>query len=114
MSHVVGIGTDIAAIERFRRLAHPERVASLYLLPKEWEQSRLAADAPTYLASRFAAKEAVIKACPVRLSPLDFSIEKDGPKPFVVCTRPLPYSFFVSIAHESEYATAAACCVKRS
>ncbi|HVW71526.1 MAG TPA: 4'-phosphopantetheinyl transferase superfamily protein [Candidatus Paceibacterota bacterium] len=114
MGNLVGIGTDIAHIERFRTLSHPERVASLYLLPGEWAQAQAAVDLSTFLASRFAAKEAVIKACPEPLSPLDFSIEKSGVKPIVSPVRPLPYSFLISISHESAYATATACCTERS
>lgn len=107
---ILGIGTDIARIERFRMASFPRRLASFYLSDAEYEALEHSSDLAQSLASRFAAKEAVIKATPEKLAPHDFEILKEGPRPVVRWLRALPYDVHVSIAHESEYATAVAIC----
>ncbi len=60
---VLGIGVDIARLERFRRIAQeaPGGVAARLYTPAELAKCKRA-DGPQYLASRFAAKEAVMKS----------------------------------------------------
>jgi phosphopantetheine--protein transferase-like protein len=108
--HVLGIGTDLAHIERFRAVRHPERLAAFFLSPTEWKMAQMASDLPQVLASRFAAKEAVIKAVPEHMSPLSFEILKEGPKPVVRFITTQPYKVSLSITHERSYAAAVALC----
>lgn len=111
MSSIVGLGVDISSIKRFRHLKHPERVAAFYLSPAEWENLSISADRAQSLASRFAAKEAVIKALPEPVSPLSFEIVKDGLKPAVRWrSAGTPYHVILSISHEDAYACATAIC----
>ncbi|MDD2201229.1 MAG: holo-ACP synthase [Firmicutes bacterium] len=60
--HVLGVGVDIIEIRRFRRIAAmaPSGVARRLYTDEELLDERI--DRPEYLASRFAAKEAVMKA----------------------------------------------------
>lgn len=59
-----GIGTDIVAVARIRRVhaRHGERLAARLLSRTEWDGYLQAADKPRLLAKRFAAKEALAKA----------------------------------------------------
>jgi phosphopantetheinyl transferase (holo-ACP synthase) len=107
---IVGIGTDLVASARFRTLKDPTRVARYYLCEEEITAARASRDAVQYFASRFAAKEAVIKAVPEPTSPLSFKIGYRGAKPAVVWLSPAPYSVHLSISHEGEYACAVAIC----
>jgi holo-[acyl-carrier protein] synthase len=64
---IVGIGTDIVAIARLRRLVdeYGERLVTRLLAPDECAAYRTFCDAPpaaAFLARRFAAKEAAAKA----------------------------------------------------
>ena len=109
---ILGIGADLSSVARFRAIRYPERVASYYVHPQELRAMRTAADFPLALASRFAAKEAVIKASPVEIGPLDFEIVKRGKKPVVVWgSKNFPFSFLVSVSHESDHACAVALCL---
>ena len=59
-----GIGTDIVAVARLRRMweRHGERVLEKLLAPREIDEFAKAADKGRFLAKRFAAKEAFAKA----------------------------------------------------
>ena len=61
-----------------------------------------------YLVSRFAAKEAVIKAYPGKISYHDIEIVKKGTKVQAIFLRKLDHKLysFLSIAHELKYAIA--------
>lgn len=109
---IVGIGTDIVRIQRFRSVARHARIASFFLTEKEWQTVQNTADVAQTLASRFAAKEAVIKALPVPIKPLDFEITKRGVKPEVSFLIDLPYMCYVSIAHEQDVACAISVCME--
>jgi len=113
MQLIFGLGTDIVSIDRFRTLRFPERAASFFLCKEELVGVHASSDPATYLASRFAVKEAVIKSAPVKLSPLDFLVAKSGIKPTILTHESLPYSFLISISHEDHYATAVAICVNK-
>jgi len=63
---ILGVGTDIASIERVRKLS-PKTIARL-LTPKERAYCRRHADPSPRFAGRFAAKEAVLKAMGTGLS----------------------------------------------
>ena len=112
MSTILGIGTDISLGSRFRAARHPARVAAFFLSGREWDALQTAPDIARGLASRFAAKEAVIKSVPVRVRPLDFEITKVNEKPVVSWSNnAFPYQVFVSMSHDSEYAQASAICI---
>jgi holo-[acyl-carrier protein] synthase len=61
---ISGIGTDIVAVVRLRRLyeRYGERVLEKILAPAEWPYFRHSKDSALFLAKRFAAKEAFAKA----------------------------------------------------
>jgi holo-[acyl-carrier protein] synthase len=61
---ISGIGTDIVAIERFRRFVDENKVALLQRIFTERERSLCSArkDSASCYAARFAAKEAFLKA----------------------------------------------------
>ena len=61
---ILGIGADVVEVERVSRLLerYGERFARRVLAPGEWEGYRASPNRHTYLASRFAAKEAFGKA----------------------------------------------------
>jgi holo-[acyl-carrier protein] synthase len=61
---IFGIGTDILKIERIERIyeRHGERFVSHLLMPEELEHFRRQSRAVRFLAMRFAAKEAIVKA----------------------------------------------------
>ncbi|KAF0102781.1 MAG: holo-acyl-carrier protein synthase [bacterium] len=61
---ILGIGTDIVAVERLRAMHanHGERLARRLLAPAEWDDYARVPDKPRLLAKRFAAKEALGKA----------------------------------------------------
>lgn len=61
---IVGIGTDIVAVERLRRLwqRHGQRAAERLLAVEEYPDLDRATDKGRFLAKRFAAKEAFAKA----------------------------------------------------
>lgn len=61
---VVGLGTDLAQVSRFRRLLVPEKKAVIERLftPGEIEYCRSRKDPAAHFAARFAAKEAFLKA----------------------------------------------------
>ena len=61
---IVGIGSDIARVERFRQAVtrHGPRFAQRILGPDEQRAWQSKGQATAYLAKRFAAKEAFVKA----------------------------------------------------
>lgn len=106
---ILGIGTDIVDIRRVASARYLDRVAEFFLLEEELADMRESRDRAQFVASRIAAKEAVIKAFPAALGYHDFSIRKEGQKP-VVFFSGLARSadIFLSIAHEAGYATSVA------
>lgn len=64
MSRVIGLGMDIADLDRVRRawLKHGESFALRVCTPDEWAYCSRHTDPVPGLAARFAAKEAVAKA----------------------------------------------------
>jgi len=108
--NIVGVGTDLVSIDRFRALGDPARVARRFLRDEELAAADASRDAAQYFASRFAAKEAVIKAVPGQVSPLSFAIDYRGVKPAVVWAAPGRFCVHLSISHEEKYACAVAVC----
>jgi holo-[acyl-carrier protein] synthase len=103
----VGVGVDIVEMKRAKGIRLQRRFAEYFLTPSElaaWEGN---SDKVAFIASRFAAKEAVIKAYPGFLRPHDFEIIKKGKKPmvrFLVSASCLRYRALVSLAHSTDYA----------
>ncbi len=62
---IFGVGTDIVAVSRMVALwqAHGERALEKILAPDEREDCHKSPDPARFLAKRFAAKEALGKAC---------------------------------------------------
>ncbi|MGB7595833.1 MAG: holo-ACP synthase [Erysipelotrichaceae bacterium] len=101
---IAGIGCDIVAIDRFRdkTIAFAKRV----LTPEELTlyEALTPARKPEWLAGRFAAKEAIVKAIDKNLPITQIAVlsTSDG-KP--VCEL-AGFTILVSISHEKEFAIA--------
>lgn len=104
-NEVIGVGVDVVELCRFRGLRWPKRIAELVLTPVEYDSYSVHSDASLYLASRFALKEAVIKAYPGNLTYHDFEIAKAGKKPFVkfLFAREQTPRMHVSLSHSTDY-----------
>jgi holo-[acyl-carrier-protein] synthase len=104
---LAGIGVDIVELERVKQIRFLPRFAEYFLTPNEVENFQKIADPVSFIASRFAAKEAVIKAFPGFIKPHAFEIVKYGVKPEVRFLSPdvdRCYETAVSISHGTEYA----------
>ncbi|HVN26447.1 MAG TPA: holo-ACP synthase [Candidatus Paceibacterota bacterium] len=115
-SRVIGTGIDIVEMERVRRIGAPDRFAEFFLTPAELDTYRVSPDPVGFIASRFALKEAVIKAFPGLLKPHDFEIVKDGAKPvlrFLAGERAAKYRATVSLAHSELFAAGCAVIMSR-
>jgi len=100
----LGIGVDIIEVKRFRAIGRLERVAELVLTEGEYREFARHPDPALHLASRFALKEAVIKACPARLTYRDIEIRKKGIKPDVRILGGLSrVSVLGSLSHSTDY-----------
>jgi phosphopantetheine--protein transferase-like protein len=67
-------GIDLVEIDRFRSLDNFNRVAEFILSPNELQLMVKSRDCYQFLASRFALKEAVIKALPEPINLEDLEI----------------------------------------
>lgn len=116
------IGIDLVATARIARLltSYPERFPAHLLGPLEREQFASRQKKAEYLAGRFAAKEAIIKALRGRLlrrppyGQIQIIANSDGaPVPTFAETlhqQLATTSWSVSIAHDGAYACATALC----
>lgn len=109
---VLGTGIDLVDINRFRNLRHFDRVAEYILSSIELEELSSKTDMALFLASRFAIKEAVIKACPTLLTYHDVVVAKDGPKPIVQLQssrhKASSSNMHISLSHTQDYTVASA------
>ncbi len=113
---VVGVGVDIVEFSRIKNIRFLDRFAEYFLTPAEIMACEASADRVSFLASRFAAKEATIKAFPTLLKPHDFEIIKEGKGPavrFASVENENKYRAFVSITHSTEYAAGYATVTKK-
>ena len=103
--NILGIGVDILELERVATIRCRERFAEYFLTPSEMRMFAASKDPVRFVASRFAAKEAVIKAFPGALCPHEFEIIKDAAKPTVrfASEDMREYRAFVSISHSTDY-----------
>ena len=102
---MIGVGVDIIELRRVEAMTNLNRAAEYVLTPEEIKEFYQCPDRIQFFTSRFAAKEAVIKAFPTRLAPHDFSIAKEGEKPVVTFFNPQHgrYPVFLSISHSLDY-----------
>ena len=113
--NILGIGVDILELKRIETIGPLARFAEYFLAPIELELFHASSDPIQFVASRFAAKEAVIKAFPGTLRPHEFEILKEGAKPVVHFSSPdkQEYRAFVSISHGTEYVVGYAAVAKK-
>ncbi len=117
---ILGIGTDIIAVKRIKRLLtiYPQRFSSKILTSAEQVYCQTYKEPAIHIAGRFAAKEAIVKALGTGfrngLDWQDIEIINDlQGKPCVKVSEKLSYlcqatTFHLSISHCEEYATAMA------
>jgi len=108
---IAGIGVDIVETADMRNVRFKKRVAEYFLTKKEIRTMPRGARRTQFLASRFALKEAVIKAFPKKLSPLDFEIIKKESRPHIAFVSPRmnkKYSVLVSLSHTAHTSAAIA------
>jgi holo-[acyl-carrier protein] synthase len=113
---IAGVGVDIVEMNRVKKIRERGRFAEYFLRPREIASFKRHADPVAFIASRFALKEAVIKAYPGFLSPHDFEIVKKGKKPFVRFVsrkNEVRYAAKVSLAHSTDYAAGYAVIVRK-
>ncbi len=103
---IKGIGTDIVSVQRMSSQLK-ERILSIP--EKELYDSFTSEDRKnTFLAGRFAAKEAIAKA--LSHTDLDLSyreliiLNDEHGKPYLQCDKLSGLTVWISIAHEQEYA----------
>ncbi len=103
---MAGIGIDIVELRRVRAIEYLERAAEYFLTPEEMKEFHKRSDKVEFFTSRFAVKEAVIKAFPAPISPLEFKISKTGVKPTVAFSNPKHWRYhaLISISHSLDYA----------
>ncbi len=105
---MTGIGTDIARISRFSGLSSHtlERIFTPYELSRALECGRR----EEYLASRFASKEAYVKALGTgfgETGPADVEVRNDeAGKPFLVVRGERKSGVHLSLSHDGDYAVA--------
>lgn len=101
---ISGIGVDILELDRLLGV-DMDAAARYFLTPPEIEEFLRRPDKVQYFASRFCAKEAVIKAYPTRISPHDFMIGKSEGKPVVIFINGAHrYVVAVSLSHSVAFA----------
>lgn len=100
-----GVGVDIVELRRFKEIRFLSRVAEFFLTGAELKEFYMHTDPIAYAASRFALKEAVIKASPEPLSYHDIEVTKMGKKPSVIIHGKFAgkRKFFASLAHSVDY-----------
>ncbi len=108
--NIVGIGIDILKIDRVAKVPNFERFTEYILTKNEIETMKKSRDEIQFLASRFSAKEALIKAYPEKINYQDIETKKDGDK--FMCTvhknKPELYVINSSISHSLENTVAVA------
>jgi len=108
---IAGIGIDVVEIAEVENARFKKRFAEYFLTPKEIRQVPQGSKRIAYLASRFAIKEAVIKAFPKKLKPSDFIILKKGARPSISFSSKeyaRHYAVHISLSHTKHTAAAIA------
>lgn len=103
--NIIGIGTDIEEVERFKDKIKDNIFLKLIFTEKEIKYCLEKKDPSQHLAARFAGKEAVIKACsnigiPLEMSQIEIVKESnDVPIIFIHKEGFDDYSFKISLSH---------------
>jgi len=107
---LIGIGIDIVDLARIRAARYPQRLAEYILNEEELRDLEMSGDQNQFLASRLAAKEAVIKASPLPITYHDIIIGKRGDQPIVSLLRieTAHLRALISLSHTAEYAIGSA------
>jgi len=107
------VGIDIVDIARIGRALerYGERFLEKVFAPSEIARARQRKHPQEYLAGRFAAKEAFMKARGRRLTWQDIEVLSEGGRPFIIY-RGKRYDE-VSISHERSYAVSVVICNER-
>jgi len=123
MSRIVGVGVDIVEVDRVRRLIvrHGERFLRRVFTDQEVQYCQRAVHSAQRFATRFAAKEAVLKALGVgwqkgvSFREVEVRINKLGAPSVELGGRALEISrslsverLFISLSHDRNYAVALA------
>ena len=101
-----GLGIDIIEMARFKKIRHLDRFLEFIFLPEEIKELDQRKNRLAHISSRFAAKEAVVKAMPVPLSVNQFKIIKNGLKPEVefLDQKLNKFKIYLSLSHSEDYA----------
>lgn len=104
------LGIDIVDIDTVVRARFSKRLAEYFLTKNELSMLKKRADPAVYIASRFAAKEAVIKALAGNIKPHDFEIKNSKP-PMVkfLLKKHRGLKVLLSISHSEKSAVGLAC-----
>jgi holo-[acyl-carrier protein] synthase len=104
--NILGIGTDIVDIRRLTTSRSLAQIGRFFFVRQELRDMKKSSDQAQFLASRLAAKEAIIKAYPGVLHYHDVVLYKKAKKLQARLTRKKDAHLhvFVSIAHEFNYA----------
>ncbi len=105
---ITGIGTDIALISRYEKMK--DGVGMKIFTPYELEEAEKRARKGEYLSSRFAAKEAYVKALGTGFGPLlpsDIEIrENELGAPFIHVKGVRDRRAKLSLSHDGDYSVA--------
>jgi len=102
---ILGIGTDIEEIKRFKKVS--KNFLSLVFSKKEIEYCNSKKEPSLSFAGKFCAKEAIIKAYKTNISMKDIEVLLDKNKKIIVYIRGKPHkNIFCSIAHTQKNAIA--------
>lgn len=106
--NIIGIGTDIVSIERFKNIPDLERFCEYILSKEEMLTMKKSRNPIEFLASRFSAKESLIKAYPEVINYHDIETGKNGEKFIqkVLKYNAKKYTIHSSISHSFENAIA--------
>lgn len=110
MNKILGNGVDIVKVSRFK---NKEATIKRFLSPSEYKEYKSLKTSQAQLefaASRWALKEAIIKACPHPIETFNIKIEKKREKLSFVHSK---YNFYISLSHEKEYTVGYAICLEK-
>ena len=108
--NIVGVGIDILSLERVKNILDIDRFSEYVLKETEVKTMLSSRDPIQFLASRFAAKEALIKAYPETINYHDIETGKDENKFIQKVLKPGSdmYTINSSISHSFENTIAVA------